>query len=339
MSCCAAAYRVYLGARSVNDNRLPSGSVSRAIRQAEVGAARTMIERTEERFGLKPERLAADAAYGSAANRDGLVNDKQIAPHIPMIDKSKRDDGTFSREDFTFDKVRDLYICLAGELLRTTGSVSTDHAMRYIAPVPVCRTCPLKAKCCPNMPARRIARDVNEDARDVARALAKTEAFEQSCRDRKRVEMLFAHLKRILRLGRLRPRGPRGAQDEFTLAAIAQTCAGWPSSSPDRRYRPWHALRKPRSRRCQCVAAPTGARGRKRRPPALAPISPPTSAQKSARSRHRYSHNTLRRRSMSSRRALDAPDHVTWPRSRATVRSERASARSRWCSTMTMATS
>ena len=89
---------------------------SRAIRQAEVGAAATMIERTEERFGLKPERLAADTAYGSAANLNWLVNEKQIAPHIPVIDKSKRDDGTFSREDFTFDKARDLYICPAGEL-------------------------------------------------------------------------------------------------------------------------------------------------------------------------------------------------------------------------------
>jgi hypothetical protein len=150
------------------------------------------------------------------------VNEKGIAPHILVIDKSKREDGTFSRDDFTFDKARDVYICPAGELLRTTGTVSTDHAMRYIAPVPVCRACPLKPKCCPNMPARRIVRDVNEDARDVARALAKTEAFEQSCRDRKRIEMLFAHLKRILRLGRLRLRGPRGAQFEFTLAAIAQ---------------------------------------------------------------------------------------------------------------------
>jgi len=139
-----------------------------------------------------------------------------------VIDKSKREDGTFSREDFTFDKARDLYICPAGKALTTTGTVSTDHAVRYIAPVPVCRACPLKPKCCPNMPARRVLRDVNEDARDVARTLAKTEAFEQSCRDRKRVEMLFAHLKRILRLGRLRLRGPRGAQDEFTLAAIAQ---------------------------------------------------------------------------------------------------------------------
>jgi len=72
------------------------------------------------------------------------------------------------------------------------------------------------------MPARRIVRDVNEAARDVARTLAKTQAFAQSRRDRKKVEMLFAHLKRILRLGRLRLRGPSGAQFEFTLAAIAQ---------------------------------------------------------------------------------------------------------------------
>jgi hypothetical protein len=133
---------------------------SRAIRQA---AAKTMIERTEQRFGMKPQRLAADTAYGSAANLNWLVNEKQIAPHVPVIDKSKRDDGTFSRKDFTFDKAHDHYICPAGELLRTTGTISTDHAMRYIAPVPVCRACPLKPNCCPNMPARRIVRDVNED--------------------------------------------------------------------------------------------------------------------------------------------------------------------------------
>ena len=81
---------------------------------------------------------------------------------------------------------------------------------------------PAQTKVLPEHARSQVLRDVNEDARDVARALAKTEAFEQSCRDRKRVEMLFAHLKRILRLGRLRLRGPRGAQDEFTLAAIAQ---------------------------------------------------------------------------------------------------------------------
>jgi hypothetical protein len=107
-------------------------------------------------------------------------------------------------------------------MLTTTGRIHGDHAIRYFASVHDCRTCALKPKCCPNMQARRIVRDVNEEARDVARALARTEAFEQSRRSRKRVEMLFAHLKRILRLGRLRLRGPFGAQDEFTLAAIAQ---------------------------------------------------------------------------------------------------------------------
>ena len=96
-----------------------------------------------------------------------------------------------------------------------------DHLL-YRASKLDCDVCPSKMRCCPKEPARKIPRNIYEDARDVARALARTEAFDQSRRDRKRVEMLFAHLKRILKLGRLRLRGPRGAQDEFTLAAIAQ---------------------------------------------------------------------------------------------------------------------
>jgi transposase len=196
---------------------------SRAIRQAEVGAAKTMIERTEERFGIKPNRLAADTAYGSGANLNWLVTDKDIAPHIPVIDKSKRADGTFSREDFTFDKDRNVYICPAENVLATTGNpVNDGETLLYLASTRDCRSCPLKPQCCPNMPARRIPRSIYEESRDIARALAKTEMFEQSRRDRKRVEMLYAHLKRILRLGRLRLRGPRGAQFEFMLAAIAQ---------------------------------------------------------------------------------------------------------------------
>jgi hypothetical protein len=107
--------------------------------------------------------------------------------------------------------------------LTTTGKLATDGETLYYRPrAGDCRGCPLKSQCCPKAPVRRVPRSVYEPARDVARALAKTEAFEQSRRDRKRVEMLFAHLKRILRLGRLRLRGPMGAQFEFTLAAIAQ---------------------------------------------------------------------------------------------------------------------
>ena len=70
--------------------------------------------------------------------------------------------------------------------------------------------------------ARKIARSVHEGARDMARDIANSEAYVTSRRHRKKVEMLFAHLKRILKLDRLRLRGPNGAKDEFLLAATAQ---------------------------------------------------------------------------------------------------------------------
>ena len=196
---------------------------SRAIRQAEVGAAKTMIERTEERFGLKPERLAADTAYGAAPMLNWLVEEKGIAPHIPVFDRSKRDDGTFSRSDFRYDPTSDVYHCPAGKTLTTTGTlVNGGTTLLYLARKHDCDGCKLRAQCCPKVPFRKIPRDRHEAARDVARSYVGTEPFEQSRRERKKIEMRFAHLKRILRLGRLRLRGPRGAQDEFVLAAIAQ---------------------------------------------------------------------------------------------------------------------
>jgi transposase len=196
---------------------------SRAIRQAEVGAAKTMIERTEERFGLKPDRLAADTAYGAAPMLNWLVEEKGIAPHIPVFDKSKRDDGTFSRSDFRYDPTNDVYHCPAGKTLATTGTLVNDGTtLLYLARKHDCDSCELKGQCCPNVPLRKIPRNQHEAARDTARSFAGTEVFERSRRERKKIEMRFAHLKRILRLGRLRLRGPRGAQDEFVLAAIAQ---------------------------------------------------------------------------------------------------------------------
>jgi transposase len=196
---------------------------SRAVRQAEVGAAKTMIDRTEHRFGVKPARLAGDTAYGSAEMLNWLVEERRIAPHIPVIDKSARRDGTFAREDFHYNHDSDTYTCPAGKTLTTRGTLVNDGAtLLYRGSTMDCGTCQFKEQCCPNTPARKIPRSVYEGARDFARSLAGTSAFEQSRRERKRVEMLFAHRKRILKMGRLRLRGPCGAQDEFTLAAIAQ---------------------------------------------------------------------------------------------------------------------
>src|SRR5215467_744313 len=196
---------------------------TRAIRQAEVGAAKTMIERTADRFGLKPERLAPDSAYGSASSLNWIVEEQGIAPHIPVFDRSQRSDGTFSREDFRFDDAANVYICPAGKVLTTTGALVKDGTtLIYRGSASDCSRCGHKDQCCPNTPARKIPRSIYERAREVARALTGTPAFEQSKRERKRIEMLFAHLKRILRLGRLRLRGPSGARDEFLLAATAQ---------------------------------------------------------------------------------------------------------------------
>jgi transposase len=203
---------------------------STAVRQAEVTACKTMIVRAEERFDLHPARLAADTAYGSAEMLHWLVNDQQIAPHVPVIDKSERTDGTFSRVDFAYDEAADVYACPAGKVLRRRRRAFkkprpedlSDDTIRYRASKSDCDACPLKPQCCPNTPARKVTRSIYEAARDHARALAETEAYLVSRRERKKVEMLFAHLKRILKLDRLRLRGPCGAHDEFLLAATAQ---------------------------------------------------------------------------------------------------------------------
>ena len=196
---------------------------TRAIRQAEVGATRTMIERTEERLQLCPERIVADSAYGSAEMLGWLVEERAIEPHIPVFDKSARTDGTFSREDFAYDQQSDVYICPDGKVLASTGTLVNDGAtLLYRASKYDCDACQLKPQCCPKTPSRKVTRSIHEEARDVAREIAKTDAYVRSRRERKKIEMLFAHLKRILRLDRLRLRGPLGARDEFLLAATAQ---------------------------------------------------------------------------------------------------------------------
>jgi transposase len=194
-----------------------------AIRQAEVLAAKRMIERAKERFDLYPKRLLGDSAYGSAEMLGWLVHEHGIAPHVTVFDKSARKDGTFSREDFHYDPAGEVYVCPGGKTLTTTGTRVNDGAtLLYRASKIDCDACALKPRCCPKEAARKVPRSIHEGARDMARAIAKSSEGRVSRRLRKKVEMLFAHLKRILRLDRLRLRGPKGARDEFLLAATAQ---------------------------------------------------------------------------------------------------------------------
>jgi len=212
-----------------------------ANRKAEVESAKVMVERVERRFEMKPKRLIGDTAYGTAEMLGWMVEEKAIEPHVPVWDKSDGKAELFGRSDFTWEAAADRYVCPGGKPLlprrykpRGTG-ITKENTVIYRAAHSDCRGCTLKSHCCPNTPSRKIHRSVYEDARDVARQLKTTEPYAQSRRDRKKVEMLFSHLKRILKLDRLRLRGMSGAHDEFLLAATAQNLrrmALWPATGP-----------------------------------------------------------------------------------------------------------
>jgi hypothetical protein len=191
-------------------------------KMAEVNATKVMIDRVEQKFNMKPARLVGDTNYGIAAMLGWLVEEKGIAPHVPVWDKSEHRDGTFGRSSFTFDASNNRYVCPAGKYLKPAWRSKKKDPFRYRASLYDCQACSLKPQCCSNMSIRKIDRSPYEPARDVARASAKTAAYKQSSKDRKKVEMLFAHLKRILKLGQLRLRGLSGAHDEFLLAPTVQ---------------------------------------------------------------------------------------------------------------------
>jgi transposase len=193
---------------------------TRANRSEEIACTQTMVDRVGRRFDLRPLRLAGDTAYGAIRLLKWLV-DREITPHVPVWDRSARSDGTFSRADFVFDQQRNVYICPGGAELTSSGNVDQGHIVYYRASKNDCSTCSLKPKCTTAV-VRKVTRDVHEDIRDHVRALATTESFQQSRHERKKVEMRFAHMKRILKLDRLRLRGLSGARDEVLLTATAQ---------------------------------------------------------------------------------------------------------------------
>ena len=167
---------------------------SRSVRTGETHATRMMIERVRERFDLWPERLIADTAYGSGEMLGWLVEERGIEPHIPVIDKSKRADGTFSREDFAYDHKTDAYICPAGKELRRNRrkfqSIRNEPKdtgfAKYGAIKAECDACHLKERCCPKGAPRRIMRSEHEGARQMARDIAATDEYALSCKLRKR---------------------------------------------------------------------------------------------------------------------------------------------------------
>jgi transposase len=201
-----------------------------AHRTAEVESTKVMVDRVEARFDLTPTRLIGDTAYGTAPMLGWMVDEKGIEPHMPVWDKTARKDDSFSSSDFQWNEAADEYRCPEGHALRSNwrpfknqrSHVTKADTIIYRSSQAGCANCPMKDRCCPNTPFRKIARSIHEAARDVARRIGETPEYVRSRHERKKIEMLFAHLKRILKLDRLRLRGLSGASDEFTLAAAVQ---------------------------------------------------------------------------------------------------------------------
>jgi len=214
----------------IENNIIVDVEPSTAHRTAEVASTQKMIDRVETQFNLKPQRLLGDTAYGSAAMLEWLIQDKQIEPHVPIWEKTDKNLDGFRRSDFVWDGDTDKYTCPAGKHLQnrwrnfssTRSVVTKAKTIIYRSSKKDCDHCSLKPKCCPNTPIRKIPRSIYEASRDVTRAINQTPQYQQSRNDRKKVEMLFAHLKRILKLDRLRLRGLTGARDEFLIAATVQ---------------------------------------------------------------------------------------------------------------------
>jgi transposase len=195
----------------------------------EVATTRTMIERVESTHALKPQRLLGDTAYGAAKNLGYLVEEKNIEPHVPVRDKSQGKENTFAISEFQWRG--DHYRCPAGKRLRRNNrkftvprtGITKMGTIIYRTRAADCIDCPKKNNCCPNTTHRKIARSIHEESRDKARAISKTDEYRtKSFHERKKVEMLFAHMKRHLRFTRLRLRGLASANDEFLLMATVQ---------------------------------------------------------------------------------------------------------------------
>jgi hypothetical protein len=248
-----------------------------AVRQVEVTAQRIMLDRTQKRFGLWSERLAADSGYGDAANLAWLVHERGIEPHIPVFEKN-RTDGTFGRDDFGYDHQTDSYSCPGGKQLRqywqpgraAKAKPPSNGFYRYRARKVGCQGCEWRERCRPGDAGRKVLRSIHEGARDLARDLAMTDAYATSQRERKKVEVLFAHLKRILswiasgsgdlvapRMSSSSPQPPRtseswpnaadqaGADAHLIRQALIQASRARPSAKPSADF--FNAVRGSRS--------------------------------------------------------------------------------------------
>jgi transposase len=183
-------------------------------------AARRMLEQVKERFGVCPEGVGADKAYGSGEFLAWLL-ERNIQPYIPVIDRRHQTHRHFTRDQFQYDSAENAFRCPQGQALRYRGMCRQGQGYIYQTTESQCRGCPVKNRCT-NGATRRIFVHWHEPARQRARELAQTPAYDWSKRERNKIEALFSELKLRVGLRRLRLRRLWNVSEQFYLAATAQ---------------------------------------------------------------------------------------------------------------------
>jgi transposase len=183
-------------------------------------AARDMIDRYREQYGRQPQSLAADTTYGNGEMLQWLI-DRQITPNIRVKESPHPDVGHFGIEMFTYDAEHDWYTCPQGKLLKYCGESKQNRTRMYRSTLKRCRDCPIKAQCTAGK-FRALSINLHESAREYAREIARRPGFAASQSARRKVEALFAELKNVIGLRRLRLRRMRFIREQFYLAATVQ---------------------------------------------------------------------------------------------------------------------
>jgi transposase len=187
----------------------------------ETVAAQDMLRRFAQWQGGEPSSIAADATYGNGEFLQWLM-DRGITPYMRTRDSALRKNNPgYGPERFTYLPESNSYRCPAGEQLNYVGLNVRNRAHAYIGSAKRCGACFQKAQCTSGR-YKYLAIHVHEPARQRARELANTPEFANAQRQRKKVEALFAELKNLIGLRRLRLRRLRFVREQFFLAAAAQ---------------------------------------------------------------------------------------------------------------------
>ena len=186
----------------------------------EIVATKAMLERVDQRHALRPDKLAADKAYGTGPFL-GWLSRRGIVPHIPVLDRQHQTDGLLPRGVFTFDPDKNHYTCPENKILKSGTAPADSQVQRCYAKKSDCRSCAIRQQCTRSR-FRCLSVSMDEHIRQQTKALQGTEPFQQSRRLRKKVEMLFAHMKQQFRFTWLKLRGLSGASEECLWMATVQ---------------------------------------------------------------------------------------------------------------------